>query len=158
MISVKQSLKALLLGTAIVFAVPTLHPSPSQAAEEFRDLYCLFDVNQKFPCNAQFFRKWLKFYFPRTGRTSEKIFYRDIIHWNYSDASLIKRDYDLARRIGIIGLLFKKVEHMHVFTIVYEDNFGDRRVAIMDFDDKQYVQPMKALLSDVTEVNWQELK
>ena len=97
--------------------------------------------------------KWLKFYFPRTGRTSEKIFYRDIIHWNYSDASLIKRDYDLARRIGIIGLLFKKVEHMHVFTIVYEDNFGDRRVAIMDFDDKQYVQPMKALLSDVTEVN-----
>ena len=42
---------------------------------------------------------------------------------------------------------------MHVVTIVYEDNFGDRRLAIMDFDDKQYVQPMKALLSDVTEVN-----
>ena len=78
---------------------------------------------------------------------------QNIIHWNYSDANLIKRDYALARRIGVIGLLFKKVEHKHVFTIVYEDNFGDRRVAILDFDDKQYVQPMKALLSDVTEVN-----
>ena len=153
MISLRRVLIGLLLGTSFAFAAPMLYQNSAHAAEEFRDLYCLFDVNQKFPCNASFFRRWLKFYFPRTGRTSEKIFYRDIIHWNYSDASLIKRDYDLARRIGVIGLLFKKVEHMHVFTIVYEDNFGDRRVAILDFDDKQYVQPMKALLSDVTEVN-----
>ena len=153
MISLKRVIVGLLLGTSFAFAAPILHQNSADAAEEFRDLYCLFDVNQKFPCNASFFRRWLKFYFPRTGRTSEKIFYRDIIHWNYSDASLIKRDYALARRIGVIGLLFKKVEHKHVFTIVYEDNFGDRRVAILDFDDKQYVQPMKALLSDVTEVN-----
>ena len=153
MISLKRVIVGLLLGASFAFAAPILHQNSADAAEEFRDLYCLFDVNQKFPCNASFFRRWLKFYFPRTGRTSEKIFYRDIIHWNYSDASLIKRDYALARRIGVIGLLFKKVEHKHVFTIVYEDNFGDRRVAILDFDDKQYVQPMKALLSDVTEVN-----
>ena len=153
MIPLKRVLIGLLLGTSLAFAAPMLHQNSAHAAEEFRDLYCLFDVNQKFPCNASFFRRWLKFYFPRTGRTSEKIFYRDIIHWNYSDASLIKRDYDLARRVGVIGLLFKKVEHMHVFTIVYEDNFGDRRVAILDFDDKQYVQPMKALLSDIAEVN-----
>ena len=59
---------------------------------------------------------------------------------------------DLARRIGIIGLLFKKVEHQHVFTIVYRDNFGDRQRAILDFDDKQFVMPIKSALSDVTEI------
>ena len=151
--SLKKVFRSILLGTSIAITTATFFQIPAQSAEEFRDLQCLFDVKQKFPCNASFFRKWLKLYFPRTGRTSEKIFYQSIIHWNYSDSSLIKSDYDLARRIGVIGLLFKKVEHMHVFTIVYEDNFGDRRVAILDFDDKQYVQPMKALLRDVTEIN-----
>ena len=122
------------------------------AAEEFIDLQCLFDVKSKFPCNVSFFKRWLKMYFPRTGRTSEKIKYGDIIHWNYTDSSLKKPDVNLARRIGIIGLLFKKVEHQHVFTIVYRDDFGDRQVAILDFDDKQFVMPIKSALADATEI------
>ena len=60
----------------------------------------------------------------------------------------------LAARIGIIGLLFTKLEHQHIFTIVYKDEFDDRKVAILDFDNKEYVLPIKAALSEVSEVNW----
>ena len=87
------------------------------------------------------------------GTYIRKIKYADIIHWNYTDSSLKKPDVSLARRIGIIGLLFKKVEHQHVFTIVYRDDFGDRQVAILDFDDKQFVMPIKSALADATEIN-----
>jgi hypothetical protein len=93
----------------------------------------------------------MKLNFTRTGR-SVKINYSDIIHWNYSDSSLRKRDWGLASRIGIIGLLFTKVEHMHVFSIVYRDEFGDRQSALLDFDNKEYVLPMKAALSEAKEI------
>lgn len=147
-------LKKRLLPVAVValFGAVALSGATAQAADEFTDLQCLFDVKSKFPCNVSFFKKWMKIYFPRTGRTSEKIKYRNILRWNYSDASLKKPDIGLAARIGIVGLLFKKVEHQHVFTIVYEDDFGDERTAILDFDDKQFVQPIKAALADATEV------
>ena len=59
---------------------------------------------------------------------------------------------ELASRIGIIGLLFTKVEHQHVFTIVYRDEYGDRKVAILDFDNKEFVLPIKSALSDLTEI------
>jgi len=123
----------------------------AKSAEEFLDLQCLSDINTKYPCNVSFYRKFMKLNFPRTGR-SNKIRFRDIKHWNYSDSSLRKMDVDLASRIGIIGLLFKKVEHQHVFTIIYTDEFGDRKVAILDFDQKQYVLPIKAALSEVSEL------
>ena len=47
-------------------------------------------------------------------------------------------DTELAARIGIIGLLFKKVVHRHVFSINYQDNFGDKQF-IVNFSDSQYV-------------------
>jgi hypothetical protein len=80
-----------------------------------------------------------------------KIDYRNIVKWNYSDSSLRKRDWRLAERIGILGLFFTKVEHEHVFTIVYLDEFGDRQVALLDFDEYQYVAPMRAALATATE-------
>lgn len=89
--------------------------------------------------------------FVRTGR-SVKINYANIVNWNYSDSSLRKRDWDLASRIGIIGLLFTKVEHKHVFAIVYRDEFGDRGNVLLDFDNKEYVLPMKAALSEASEL------
>ena len=142
----------LVLTAALLSASSVLTVPESNAYGEFTDLQCMFDVQSRFPCNVSFMRSGFKIYFPRTGRTSEKIRYSDIIHWNYTDSSLKKPDMDLARRIGIIGLLFKKVEHQHVFTIVYRDNFGDRQRAILDFDDKQFVMPIKSALSDVTEI------
>jgi hypothetical protein len=135
-----------------LFVISNLTISPlAKAADEFIDLQCLSDVKTKDICNVSFFSKFMRAKFPRSGRTT-KINYSDIVRWNYSDASLRKMDVGLARRIGIIGLLFTKVEHMHVFTIIYKDDFGDRQTLLIDFDDNQHVNPMKAALSDSTEV------
>ena len=130
-------------------ALPSYHAA--YAAEEFTDLQCLADIKSKDLCNVSFYGKFLKVNFVRTGR-SVKINYADILHWNYSDSSLRKRDWGLASRIGILGLLFTKVEHMHVFTIVYKDEFGDRNTVLLDFDNKEYVLPMRAALSETIEV------
>ena len=93
----------------------------------------------------------MKLNYPMSGR-SNKVRYSNIVHWNYSDSSLRKMDVGLAQRIGIIGLLFTKVEHQHVFTILHKDEYGDRKVSILDFDNKEYVLPIKAALSDITEI------
>ena len=121
------------------------------SADEFTDLICLTDIKTKDICNVSFYKKFIKINFPRQSR-SVKIDNASIDFWNYSDSSLRKRNWDLASRIGIIGLLFTKVEQNHVFTIVYKDEFGDRQSALLTFDDKQYVLPMKAALSDIKEV------
>ena len=134
-----------------LIAIDSLQP-PARAAEEFTDLQCLSDIKSKDICNVSFYRKFMKVNFVRSGR-SVKINYGEIIHWNYSDSSLRKRDWDLASRIGIVGLLFTKVEHVHVFTIVYRDEFGDRQTTLLDFDNKEYVLPMKAALGEAKEVN-----
>ena len=121
------------------------------SAEECLDLQCTSDIKSKYPCNVSFYKKFMKLNYPRTGRSS-KVRYKNIIHWNYSDSSLRKMDVGLAKRIGIIGLLFTKVEHQHVFTIIHKDEYGDRQVAILDFDNKEFVLPIKAALSDITEI------
>jgi len=128
-----------------------LQPYSAKAAEEFTDLLCLSDIKSKDLCNVSFYNKFMKVNFVRTGR-SVKVNYKDIIHWNYSDSSLRKRDWGLASRIGILGLLFTKVEHIHVFTIVYRDEFGDRNTVLLDFDNKEYVLPMKAALGETVEI------
>ena len=142
----KNLLRSLIIFSLLIFSIPR-----TRAADEFIDLQCLSDIKTKYPCNVSFYNRFMKLNFPSTGR-SNKIRYENIIHWNYSDSSLVKMDTDLASRIGIIGLLFKKVEHQHVFTIVYKDEINDRQVAILDFDDKQYVLPIKAALSDYSEI------
>lgn len=121
------------------------------SAEEFTDLVCLTDIKTKDICNVSFYKKFIKINFPRQSR-SVKINNSMIQYWNYSDSSLRKRDWGLAGRIGIIGLLFTKVEQNHVFTIIYNDEFGDRQSALLTFDDKQYVLPMKSALSDIKEL------
>ena len=130
-----------------IFIIPNV-----KSAEEYLDLQCLSDINTKYPCNVSFYNKFMKLNFPSSGR-SNKIRYSNIVHWNYSDTSLRKMNSALVARIGIIGLLFTKIEHQHIFTIVYKDEFDDRKVAILDFDNKEYVLPIKAALSEVTEVN-----
>jgi len=145
---IKQTLSKLFL-IILIFT-----PFEVKAAEEFIDLQCLSDIKTKYPCNVSFYRKFMKLNYPRSGR-SNKVRYENIMHWNYSDSSLRKRDMELASRIGIIGLLFTKVEHQHVFTIVYRDEYGDRKVAILDFDNKEFVLPIKSALSDLTEIKWE---
>ena len=134
-----------------LIAIDSLQP-PARAAEGFTALQCLSGIKSKDIWNVSFYRKFMKVNFVRSGR-SVKINYGEIIHWNYSDSSLRKRDWDLASRIGIVGLLFTKVEHVHVFTIVYRDEFGDRQTTLLDFDNKEYVFPMKAALGEAKEVN-----
>ena len=114
-------------------------PVKMNSAEEFLDLQCMSDIKSKYPCNVSFYRKFMKLNYPRSGR-SNKVRYENIVHWNYSDSSLRKMDVGLAQRIGIIGLLFTKVEHQHVFTIIHKDEYGDRQVAILDFDKLGAIQ------------------
>ena len=78
--------------------------------------------------------------------TASRIKYQNIMAWNYTDSSKLKMDTELADRIGIIGLLFKKVVHRHVFSINYKDSFGDKQSLIVNFSDSQYVNPMLAAL------------
>jgi len=80
-----------------------------------------------------------------TGRAT-KIKYSNIRAWNYTDSTKLKMDTELAARIGIIGLLFKKAVHRHVFSINYRDDFGDKQNMIVNFSDSQYVNPMLAAL------------
>ena len=138
--------------TTILISLNVIFIPNIRSAEEYLDLQCLSDINTKYPCNVSFYNKFMKLNFPSSGR-SNKIRYSNIVHWNYSDTSLRKMNSALAARIGIIGLLFTKIEHQHIFTIVYKDEFDDRKVAILDFDNKEYVLPIKAALSEVTEVN-----
>jgi hypothetical protein len=140
------------LGLLAAIATASLSvTSTAKAAEEFTDLQCITDIKSADLCNVSFYTKFMKVNFVRTGR-SVKINYSNIVNWNYSDSSLRKRDWDLAARIGIIGLLFTKAEHKHVFAIVYRDEFGDRGNVLLDFDNKEYVLPMKAALSEASEI------
>jgi hypothetical protein len=83
-----------------------------------------------------------------TNGRNAKIKYDDIIAWNYTDSTKLKIDTELAARIGIIGLLFKKAVHRHVFSISYRDGFGDKKSVILNFSDTQYVLPVRAALEE----------
>ena len=95
-------------------------------------------------CNVSFMRKSLSARFNRG--TASKVKYSQINAWNYTDSSKLKMDTELAARIGIIGLLFKKVVHRHVFSINYSDDFGDKKSLVVNFSDSQYVNPMLGAL------------
>jgi len=153
--TISTSLSRLLFTRSIIIALffvffLSLTPA-ARSADEFTDLICLADIKTKDICNVSFYRRFIKINFVRQGR-SLKIDNNSILHWNYSDSSLRKRDLGLASRIGLIGLLFTKVVQNHIFTIVYNDEYGDRQSALLTFDDKQYVLPMKAALSDLPEI------
>lgn len=124
---------------------------PSSASQEFTDLYCLADIQAKDLCNVSFYSSFMSIRFIRSAR-SIRIKYSDILEWMYADASLKKVDFDLSGQVGIIGLLFKKVEHNYIFSINYLDEFSDRHNLSLSFDDKQYVLPMISILPDTKRI------
>ena len=105
---------------------------------------CVSEIELEEMCNVSFMKRSMSARFDRG--TASRIKYQNILAWNYTDSSKLKMDTELAARIGIIGLLFKKVVHRHIFSINYKDSFGDKNSLIVNFSDSQYVNPMLAAL------------
>jgi len=119
----------------------------SNAGDQFYySINCVSAISLEEPCNVSFLRKSMNVRF-MNGRSTQ-IKYENILRWNYTDSSKAKIDLELASRIGIIGLLFKKAVHRHVFSLSYVDGFGDKQSLIMNFSDTQYVLPVKAALEE----------
>ena len=124
---------------------------PAKSVDQFYySINCISEITLEEPCNVSFMNKSMSIRFS-DGR-STKIKYDEITGWNYTDSTKLKIDTELAARIGIIGLLFKKAVHRHVFSIKYVDGFGDKKSVILNFSDTQYVLPVKAALSENTSV------
>ena len=131
--------------TSLCFAASTLlSATPTLAQQFYLNANCISQIQMEETCNISFMRRSLSARFTRG--TSTRINYENIKAWNYTDSSKLKMDTELASRIGIIGLLFKKVVHRHVFSINYKDNFGDKQSLIVNFSDSQYVNPMLSAL------------
>lgn len=149
----KANLTSLLAGLVSTMAslsgLASLEPKQAAAVDQFYySINCISEIALEEPCNVSFMNKSMSIRFG-DGRSS-KIKYDEIIAWNYTDSSKLKIDTELASRIGIIGLLFKKAVHRHVFSISYSDGFGDKKSVILNFSDTQYVLPVKAALSENT--------
>ena len=141
------SLRLLAASLAIASMSTITTAKPSHAGDQFYySINCVSEITLEEPCNVSFLRKSMNIRFIN-GRSTQ-IKYADIKAWNYTDSSKSKIDLELASRIGILGLLFKKAVHRHVFSISYEDGFGDKKSVIMNFSDTQFVLPVKAALED----------
>ena len=116
----------------------------AQSQQFYFNANCVSQIELEEQCNVSFMRRSMSARFD-TGRAT-KIKYSNIRAWNYTDSTKLKMDTELAARIGIIGLLFKKAVHRHVFSINYRDDFGDKQSMIVNFSDSQYVNPMLAAL------------
>ena len=116
----------------------------AQSQQFYFNADCVSQIELEEQCNVSFMRRSMSARFD-TGRAT-KIKYSNIRAWNYTDSTKLKMDTELAARIGIIGLLFKKAVHRHVFSINYRDDFGDKQNMIVNFSDSQYVNPMLAAL------------
>ena len=142
-------LAGLITTTSTWIGLASLETVPAKAVDQFYySINCISEITLEEPCNVSFMNKSMSIRFG-DGR-STKIKYDEIIAWNYTDSSKLKIDTELAARIGIIGLLFKKAVHRHVFSISYRDGFGDKKSVILNFSDTQYVLPVKAALSENT--------
>jgi len=122
-------------------------PMRVNAVDQFYySINCVSEITLEEPCNVSFMNKSMSVRF--TNGRNTKIKYDDIIAWNYTDSTKLKIDTELAARIGIIGLLFKRAVHRHVFSISYRDGFGDKKSVILNFSDTQYVLPVRAALEE----------
>ena len=133
--------------SAIVLAIVSLlgvFDVSAQSQQFYFNANCVSEIELEEMCNVSFMKRSMSARFDRG--TASRIKYQNIIAWNYTDSSKLKMDTELAARIGIIGLLFKKVAHRHVFSINYKDSFGDKQSLIVNFSDSQYVNPMLAAL------------
>ena len=125
-------------------ALGFLTAGPLLAQQFYFQANCVSQIDLEEQCNVTFMRQSLSARFDRG--TANNIKYDSITAWNYTDSSKLKIDNELAARIGIIGFLFKKVVHRNVFSIVYNDSFGEKQSFIVNFKDSQYVNPMLGAL------------
>jgi hypothetical protein len=134
----------------VMTTIPVLNVGLGQklaASDQFYyNINCLSEISLEETCNVSFMKKSMSARF--TSGINTKVKYDEIIAWNYTDSTKLKIDLELAARIGLIGLLFKKAVHRHVFSISYRDGFGDKKSLILNFSDSQYVLPVKSALSD----------
>jgi hypothetical protein len=139
--------KLFVLALSAGFAFNIFFDKPANAAEQFYfSSTCLSDITTSENCNISFHRRSLTARF-LDGR-SINIPYVDIITWNYTDSTRTRIDYELARNIGIVGLLFKRAIHRHVFSIAYVDGYGDKHSLVINFSDSQFILPVKSVLAE----------
>lgn len=139
----RSKLYIVILATSLI-ALAT--PRASSGQQFYFKSNCVSQIELDEQCNISFMRESVNIRFGRG--TAENIKFKNILAWNYTDSSKLKIDTELASKIGIIGFLFKKVVHRHVFSIKYKDSFGDSRNLIINFSDSQYVNPMLGALRD----------
>ena len=137
-------MKALLRTTPAIALAVGMSVTSAHSQQFYFNANCVSQIELEEQCNVSFMRRSMSARFD-TGRAT-KIKYSNIRAWNYTDSTKLKMDTELAARIGIIGLLFKKAVHRHVFSINYRDDFGDKQNMIVNFSDSQYVNPMLAAL------------
>ena len=87
----------------------------AQSQQFYFNANCISEIELEEMCNVSFMKRSMSARFDRG--TASRIKYQNILAWNYTDSSKLKMDTELAARIGMIGLLFKKVVHRHVFSI-----------------------------------------
>jgi len=145
MISVRKiALIALLSGCSLG---PFAFSGSALSAEQFYfSVTCLSEITTSDTCNVTFHSRSLAVRF-LDGR-NVRIPYDSIVSWNYTDSTRTRMDYELASQIGLIGLLFRRVMHKHVFSITYIDGFGDKQSLVLNFADTQYMLPLKTLFSE----------
>lgn len=139
-----QGMKSFLKKSPTIILVLSASAISLQAQQFYFNANCVSQIELEEQCNVSFMRKSMSARFD-TGRAT-KVKYSNIRAWNYTDSTKLKMDTELAARIGIIGLLFKKAVHRHVFSLNYRDDFGDKQNLIVNFSDSQYVNPMLAAL------------
>ena len=125
---------------AIFIAIsPITNGQSAMAFERFNDVYCQSDFEDKDICNVSFHRKFLSAKLIKSG-VNIRIPYSSISRWSYENSTLRKRK----------GIFSTRLEHIHLFTILHRDiDLGTREVLIIDFDNIEYVPPIKSLLDDI---------
>ena len=134
-----QKVFTVLAASLLVQAVQLSSALPALAAERFNDLQCQVDFVEKDICNVSFFRRFISAKLVKSG-AAYRFQLKNLVRWSYENSSLRKR----------ASLLTTRVEHIHIFTLVFKDpDIGGYTTLIIDFDDIANVPPMKALLTDI---------
>ena len=135
-----QKVFTVLAASLLVHVLQLSSAVPALGAERFNDLQCQVDFVEKDICNVSFFRRFITAKLVKSG-AAHRFQLKNLVRWSYENSSLRKR----------ASLLTTRVEHIHVFTLVFRDpDIGGYTTLIIDFDDIANVPPMKALLADIT--------
>ena len=109
-----HKMKSLLRKSPAIALAFAISANAAQSQQFYFNANCVSQIELEEQCNLSFMRRSMSARF-NTGRAT-KIKYSNIQAWNYTDSTKLKMDTELAARIGIIGLLFKKAVHRHVFS------------------------------------------